>query len=279
MAELKAELHGIASGDQIVRDLLETASLDSKKPLSFQIFEILKNLILTMQIRPGQALSEQEIAEVLNASKTPVREALIRLENAQLVKIVPKSGTYVAPLNVNRYLAACFTRLHLEIGAIRAASANPERHSFDPYLDEIVDDQIAAEARDDYEAFFNLDEKLHQTFFEIAKVPDVWKTVQQTQTDVYRVRHLRRINNIKNGPRVIAGHKALISAMRDGDADRAQAAMVAHIGPIESKIKALVDQPDLLELIETLNKTRSRTRRGKNAPSANRREWEGTCQA
>lgn len=203
---------------------------------------------------------------------------MIRLEETGLVNIVPQSGTYVAPLNVKGYLSACFTRLHLEIGAVRAAAASPTRQSFAPVFSDLVAQQQTAWDTDDFEAFFHLDEALHKEFFRAADVLDVWETVQRTQTDVYRVRHLRRIRNIRNGAKVIADHKAIISAIMDGDADRAQAALIGHIGSLEAKIKALADQPELMRTIEILNTTRPRTRRKKSNLSDSAQVTEETCQ-
>ena len=81
----------------------------------------------------------------LKASKTPVREALIRLEDAGLVTIVPKSGSFVAPIRIDRYIDACFIRLQLETGAVRRAALLAQRDV--AVLDGIIDDQVAGPRR------------------------------------------------------------------------------------------------------------------------------------
>lgn len=105
-----------------ISDLLEGKILDPEKSLTSQVFSILKELIITIQLYPGQRLSEKEVAEALMASKTPVREAMIRLQSVGLVSIVPKRGTFVTPIQIDRYVEACFIRLQLEIGAVRRAA-------------------------------------------------------------------------------------------------------------------------------------------------------------
>ena len=278
MSAPTAQSHADAQSVPSLQALLSDVSFDASKPLATQIYELLRDFIITMKINPGCALSEKEIGALLNASKTPVREAIIRLEESGLVNIVPQSGTYVAPLNVQSYLSACFTRLHLEIGAVRAAAASPTRQSFASVFSDLVAQQQTAWDTDDFEAFFHLDEALHKEFFCAAGVPDVWETVRRTQADVYRVRHLRRIRNIRNGPKVLADHKAIIAAILDGDADRAQAALIAHIGSLEAKIQALADEPELMRIIETLNNTRPRKRRKKANLSKSEQVTEETCQ-
>ncbi|MDO6591188.1 GntR family transcriptional regulator [Loktanella sp. D2R18] len=262
-----------------LQDLLDGVALDAAKPLASQIYELLRSFIISMKLTPGCALSEKEIGALLNASKTPVREAIIRLEGTGLVNIVPQSGTYVAPLNVEGYISACFTRLHLEIGAVRAAAKSKGRHAFVSVFEDLLAQQQSAWDKDDFEAFFHLDEALHKEFFRAAEVPDVWETMRRTQTDVYRVRHLRRIRNIRNGAKVIADHKAIIGAILDGDADGAQAALIGHIGSLEEKIKSLADQPELMRTIEILNTTRPRSRRKKTNLSGSEQVTEETCQA
>ncbi len=105
-----------------VTEILRDVRFDANKTMTSQIFEVIRRLIITVTLLPGQKISENEISEALNASKTPVREALIRLEDAGLVAIVPKSGTFVAPIRIDRYIDACFIRLQLETGAVRRAA-------------------------------------------------------------------------------------------------------------------------------------------------------------
>ena len=70
--------------EQSVPDLLRDVRFDPDKTLVSQIFEIIRRLIITVRLRPGQKISENDISEELTASKNPVREALIRLEDAGL---------------------------------------------------------------------------------------------------------------------------------------------------------------------------------------------------
>ena len=97
-----------------ITNLLSKTVLDPDKSLVQQIYRLLWDAIVSLKILPGQLVSEKEIAAVLNASKTPVREALIRLEDVGLVQVVPQSGTYVTPIQREAYIEGCFIRLQLE---------------------------------------------------------------------------------------------------------------------------------------------------------------------
>lgn len=255
-----------SSGDPTpISELLSETKLDPDRAMVGQIYALLWELISTIRIKPGQLLSEKEVAEALQASKTPVREAMIRLEEAGLVEIVPKSGTYVTPIRIDRYIEACFTRLQLEIGAVRQAASR--NHDFQQLiqLKTILQKQEDALAAKSYEAFFQLDEALHRAFFEMAGVPGVWNVLRKSQSDVYRIRHLKRVHNIRRGSEVIKQHKAIVKAIREGDQDEAEAALVRHIGSLTTEIDELSSYPELLDYIEKLNANEKQTRTQRRA--------------
>lgn len=252
------------SEDEVaLTDLLQKFELNLTEPLPSQVYRILRDEIIALRLLPGQLVSEKEIADVLKASKTPVREALIRLENDGLVEIVPKSGTYVSAIRINKYIEACFTRLQLEIGAVRRAAEQPADASLLEQLDQNLDQQIAALSNEDYAQFFALDQSLHQSFFRMAGVAGVWELMLKTQADVNRMRHLKRIKNIRRGPAVLAEHQAIVEAIRQQDADGAEDALVAHIGSLEREIQQFSTNPALLEFIENQGSASRRSRPGR----------------
>lgn len=256
---------GLAADETALTDLLSKFKLDSANPLTAQIYRILRDEIVGMRLMPGQLVSEKEIAEVLSASKTPVREALIRLELDGLVEIVPKSGTYVTPIRINKYMEACFTRLQLEIGAVRRAATQTTDPAAIENLDQIIDQQANALKDENYENFFRLDQALHQGFFLMAGVPGVWDLMLKTQADVNRMRHLKRIKNIRRGPAVLKQHRVIVEAIRRHDASDAEEALVAHIGSLEDEIQQLSANPALLEFIENQASPSRRLRPGRRS--------------
>lgn len=256
---LKGEGLKKIQGTQAISVLLKNITLHAGQSLVSQVFSLLKDLIVTIQLRPGQLISEKEIAEALQASKTPVREALIRLEDIGLVNIIPKSGTYVTQIQIDRYLEACFVRLQLEMGAVRNAAQN--HNSKDTaFLTDLVHEQEKALSENSQKLFFQLDEQLHQSFFELAGVGGVWDSMKRSQSEVDRMRHLKRIFNIRRGAQVIEDHKTIVAAIQKGAPMEAEAALVNHIGSLEREIEELSSHPVLLDYIETLNTTRPRTR-------------------
>jgi len=246
-----------------IADLLSGVTLGPEKTYASQIFDALRAMIVKVELLPGQMISEKEVAEALTASKTPVREALIRLEDAGLVNIVPKSGTYVTTIQIDRYIEACFVRLRLETGAVRSAAGQSHDAAAMAQFTELMAEQERAVAADDYVQFFQLDEAFHRLFFDVADLSGVWATVKRCQVDMDRVRHLKRLYNIRRGAQVIAQHWDIVHAIQSGSADAAEAALVAHLGSLEREIDSLAAHPALLAHIEKLNsrKTGSRSRK------------------
>ena len=248
-----------------ISDLLKGHRLDSEQSLTTQVFALLRDLIITIKLYPGQLISEKEVAETLNASKTPVREAMIRLQGIGLVTIVPKSGTYVTSIQISSYIEACFIRLQLEIGAVRRAAA--QKSSWDSILkmESILKQQAAALDAGESMEFFRLDQALHQEFFDAAGVSGVWNVVKESQSDVNRIRHLKRLHNIRREGGVLKEHKAIVAAIRAGSPDEAEAAMIGHIGSLEQEVDTLSSHTELLNYIEVLNRASQKGRQTRRA--------------
>src|SRR5436305_1999373 len=84
-----------------------------------EVYARLRDAIVAAELEPGRRLSENELAAWLGVSRTPVREALVRLRDDRLVEIVPQLGTYVSRIGVQAVADAQFIREALECAAIR----------------------------------------------------------------------------------------------------------------------------------------------------------------
>jgi len=238
--------------------LLSETALDPDKPLVQQVYGVLWDAIVSLKLLPGQLVSEKEIAAVLNASKTPVREALIRLEDAGLVQVVPQSGTYVTAIRISAYIEGCFIRSQLETGAVRRAAQMAGGANGTTELESIVAQQRVAWNEDDYLRFAALDEAFHYGLFTCAGLTGVWDVLQKAQADVNRVRHFKRIKGIRRGAAVIEQHEAIVEAIKASNPDAAETALIAHIGSLEAEIEKLSKNSELLEFIENQNSKHSR---------------------
>lgn len=125
------------------------------------VYRTLRDEIMSMRLKPGTAISTQETAERLDVSRTPVREAFIRLQNECLLSITPQRVTKVAPINLHRVYQERFIREALEIeNLIRFIPMSTE--SFLNKMRQNLEQQQAAMAAKQYLEFIELDNGFHQ---------------------------------------------------------------------------------------------------------------------
>src|SRR6188474_173705 len=97
--------------------------IDTRAAIVPQIYAALRREIVTMALKPGQALSEKEIADRFGVSRQPVREAFIKLAEKELVQVMPQRGTYVSKISVRDLANARFVREAVEVAVARSACA------------------------------------------------------------------------------------------------------------------------------------------------------------
>lgn len=234
-------------------EVLDANDLNGEGSLVDQIYGLLRKLIINLSLPPELALVEQEVASVLKVSKTPVREAIIRLSREGLVQVVPKSGSYVTAVSLDRYLEAFFVRTQLEVGCIKRLAKRGVDMAEEVKLKALLTVQQEALEQNDDVRFFELDEDLHWCFFELAGLSGVWKIMNLAKGEMDRVRHLKRQFGIRRSKLVIEEHAALVRAVIDRDPVRAERAMLDNIGALEDEMDLIAENPQLLRTIEDLN--------------------------
>lgn len=232
--------------------VFETAQILPRQNLTAQVYQLLRRFILSMELLPFQALPVKEIAALLGISKTPVREAMIKLADESLIRVIPKSRTYVSPIDLNRFHLGYFIRKNLETAAAARAA---EIRSFENLckLRACLTAQEDCFASERMEEFFLQDERMHQLLFETAGVGEVWDVVNAAKIENDRVRHIKRAFKIKRPEDVLVEHTAIIDAIEKQDSGAAVEAMNAHLGTLEDKLKELTSHKVFWEFFENLN--------------------------
>lgn len=184
------------------------------------VYNVIRQAIISLELPPGQALSENELATRYAVSRTPVREALIRLADDGLIEVVPQLGTFVSRISVGDVLEVQFIRETLERAslphAIKRIEATDERR-----LRRILDEQEDAEQDGDLQRWFATDEDLHRTLLEVGGHPKIWPIVSSAKAHLDRVRMLS-LPNPDHLRALRAQHNAIVdhvSAKKRRDAD------------------------------------------------------------
>ncbi|MEO9340793.1 GntR family transcriptional regulator [Mesorhizobium sp. SB112] len=193
-----------------------------------EIYAQLREEIVTLRRAPGSPISDKLLSQERSISRTPVREALLKLADEGLVQVIPRSGTYVSRINLGMLRDAQFVRIALEIEAVQDAARCASKSDFRA-LERIIGQQtaIAGQMREMAE-FYRLDEQFHRTIFEIGKRDGVWPVLERAKTQLQRMRYIS-LGDTGRQAMVIKEHQAIISAIAQGDATLASETMRAHI--------------------------------------------------
>jgi DNA-binding GntR family transcriptional regulator len=216
--------------------------VDRRRPIVPQIYNALRDAIVRVNVLPGQAISETEMAASFGVSRTPIREALIRLADEGLIDIYPQAGTFVSRIDLAAVREAQFVRASLETAvAIRAASAAVGTGAFD----EILERQQRAIQDGDFGAFFASDEDLHRTVFELGGHGPTWRLVLAAKSHLDRVRQLESPSETILRE-MLRQHRAIASTIRSGDVNGVIEAVREHSAVIlEVAPKVAAQHPDL----------------------------------
>ena len=138
------------------------AAIDQRMSRSVQAYDLLRDAIVSLWLKPGEPVNEKAICEQLGVSRTPVREALMRLADEGLVQVYPQAGTFISPIDLEHVFEGQIVRDALEMAMIRRA-AHRLTPAFAARLAAILDDQRRCSARNDHQAFYVADEAFHRT--------------------------------------------------------------------------------------------------------------------
>lgn len=215
-------------------------NLADAEPIARQVTRALRHAIVTMRIKPGEMLSEQEIATRLGVSRQPVREAFIKLGEAGLVRILPQRGTLVVKISPAAVEDARFIREAVECAVAREAARRASASTSARLSDSLARQRRAARGKD-AEAFFALDEEFHRLLAEGAGRPSAWRIVEDVKPQMDRVRFLS-MPDATPMKVLIEQHMAIAEAVREGDPDAAEEAMRAHLNEILHSLPRLSEQ-------------------------------------
>lgn len=181
---------------------------------SDRVYAELAAAIRDLRIPPGASLSETELAERLEVSRTPLREAIARLVEGGMVSVVPQVGTRVELIRLHDVEQACFVRESLERAAFTAACEEPARDI--GTLRALLAQQERSCELHDLDAFFAADEALHERIFAISGYPGAWQVMQPMKMHLNRLRRLS-LPDPSTLRTLIDEHTAIVDALEAGD--------------------------------------------------------------
>lgn len=211
-----------------------------------RIFTIIREAIGQLVLKPRETLSEKELAAILGVSKTPVREALIRLSVEGLVSTTPRSGTHVTPIDPEDLFEAMIIREALETTAVQLAARRADGRG-KSLLKETMARQNEAVLAGDAIAFHRADDDLHHQIVVVSGLRRLWSLLEPVRVTLNRVRYLAapipgRIETLTTQ------HQEIVDAILANNSQAAVCSMRSHLEALYPFVEALLrDRPDLFE--------------------------------
>ena len=150
-----------------------------------RVFDAIRQAIVQLRLRPGNLLSEAEVARQLGVSRQPVREAFIKLSENGLVRVLPQRGTFVVKISAKSVTDARFVREAVECAIARRDSEGIGKTQLDDLRAILAEQRKAAR---DPETFFVLDEAFHRGLANAADCAYAWKVIEEAEAQMDRVR-------------------------------------------------------------------------------------------
>lgn len=217
----------------------KAARLPKGASLTDQAYEAIKEKILTLYFLPGQYLNEGAICDLLNLGRTPVHQALLRLNVEGLVDVVPRKGVVVQPDSIGHILEVLQARLVVETEIARLAAV----HATDADVAEltgILDRHSASHEHGGgaIDAFVECDRAFHVKISDMSKtrvLGDFAKTLHERSTRYWYL-HLWQTLDEKASDRQ---HRNVVKALKARDGAAAAAAMREHLTNLHERVAHL----------------------------------------
>lgn len=217
--------------------MVQTTELGERRTSVDDIFDVLHEEIVSLQLKPGDRISEAEIASRFNVSRQPVRDAFNRLANLDLLLIRPQRATEVRRFSLRKIEKSRFIRIALEKEVLRRACVECSEKDA-RYLDAELAKQEQAMKASDVEMFGKLDYAFHQALCAIGKVEFAFDVILEEKTKVDRLCVLG-LEKGQRIPELVEDHREIAEAVKSKDPARAERAMMLHLSRLDETIGSI----------------------------------------
>ena len=192
--------------------------------LPLKVYKALKDMILRGELKSGQKLQQENLAEQLGVSRTPLLTAFSKLEREMLIEILPRKGAYVRHFSKKELLDIYDIRVRMEPLGARKAAENASAEQIEDLRMRIEEFREASE-RDDMGHITESDYRIHMEIMELSGNKFLYQMASSFNIIV--------IANLEGFPKdyhvSITEHERMFAAIKNGDADEAETAMREHL--------------------------------------------------
>ena len=194
-------------------------------------------MIVRLELAPGAVIRDDDLQATLGVGRTPIREALQRLERDQFVTVVPRRGMFVSGVDVADLSILYETRAILEPYAMRLACARGTTQHWDAMRAELK----RVRARSTPDELLEIDRRCREIVWEAADNRFLTGTLDMLYAQSDRVWHLY-LGDVADIHLMIDEHREILAALEAGEADRAAELIEAHMRAFDEQIRAAVQR-------------------------------------
>ncbi|MFN6925810.1 MAG: GntR family transcriptional regulator [Tabrizicola sp.] len=212
--------------------------------LGQRVYQTLRKAILSLAYKPGEILRKPDICEALGVSRSPVADAVARLQAEGLVDVVPQAGTFVARFSMQEIREGAFLREAIEVAAIERVAERITDEQVQ-LLRRNLTVQAALVADGDIAGFYATDAAMHELLLSFTGFPKLAQVADTAWLHVNRARQL--ILPVPGRVQAtLAEHQAILAALEARDPAAARDAVQRHLRQLITYLEPLErDRPDL----------------------------------
>ncbi|OPY58687.1 MAG: putative HTH-type transcriptional regulator YdfH [Pelotomaculum sp. PtaU1.Bin035] len=208
--------------------------LDNYKPLRELVFESLREAIILGRLIPGERLMEVQLAEEMGVSRTPVREAIRKLELEGFVAMVPRKGAYVASITMKDIVDVFEVRAALEGMAAGLAAERITEEEMDQ-LERSLVHIVESNSGDDIDAVVQWDTTFHGLIYQSSRNQRLVQIITHLQEQIQRFR-MTSLSQPGRTKGALDEHKKIVEAISDRNVELAQSLAREHIENAEQSL-------------------------------------------
>ena len=192
-------------------------------------YRVLKENIMNLSLEPGAEISEVEISEALNVSRTPVREAIVKLKEEKLINVFPQKGSLVSRMNLKLIEEAAFLREICDKEILKMVCQENEKENLLKELKKNLEYQkIAVEYNENTYEFFRLDNLFHEIIYTHCGKINIWKAIKRLSTHYDRLRLFDTLEKM-NFLEIIDQHEEIIFLLENNEKEKVDYIVENHL--------------------------------------------------
>ncbi|WP_300356941.1 GntR family transcriptional regulator [Fusobacterium sp.] len=211
-------------------------------------YRVLKDNIMNLSLEPGATISEIEISQALNVSRTPVREAIVKLKEEKLINVFPQKGSIVSKMNLKLIEEAAFLREICDKEMLKIVCSRKNKDFLIKELRKNLEYQkIIVDYEEDSYEFFRLDNKFHEIIYEFCNKLNIWKAIKRLSTHYDRLR-LFDVFEKMNLKEILAQHEKIIEILEKGKFEDIDKIVMEHLFNFKEVLGIFIEKcPDYFE--------------------------------